>query len=95
MSADQEQDPPNEIEQLRKELQDERVRNDTRIAQLMAIMINIQSRLPPPQPQMPEGGPQNQEIPNDDRQEQPPENAQLAEMLAKIAKLEESVAKNE
>ena len=97
MSADQEQDPPNEIEQLRKEMQDERVRNDTRISQLMAIMVNIQSRLPPPQQQIPDGGARNHEIPNDERQDQPPpvDNPQLAEMQAKIAKLEESLAKSE
>ncbi|KAH7846295.1 hypothetical protein Vadar_012235 [Vaccinium darrowii] len=97
MSADREQDPPNEIEQLRKEMQDERVRNDTQIAQLMSIMVNIQSRLPPPQQQIPDGGARNHEIPNDEHLEQPPppENPQLAEMLAKIARLEESVTKSE
>ncbi|KAH7841178.1 hypothetical protein Vadar_026661 [Vaccinium darrowii] len=97
MAAEQEQDPPNEFERLRKEMHNERVRNDTRITQLMAIMINIQSRLPPPQQQIPDGGARDQEVPNDEHPEQPPppENPQLAEMLAKILKLEESVAKSE
>ena len=53
-------------------MQDERARNDTRIAQLMAIMVNIQSRLPLPQQQIPDGGAQNHEIPNDEHLEQPP-----------------------